>query len=96
MIEITPEETKIIKDILTCHVPDAKVWAFGSRVTCGARTCSDLDILVKAADRLDFVLLAEIKEAFMESDLPFRIDIVDWHLASESFKTAIADNCVEL
>ncbi len=35
-----------LRALLDRHVPDAVVWAFGSRVTGGAHEGSDLDLLV--------------------------------------------------
>ena len=30
-----------------------------------------------------------VKEAFVESDLPFHVDVVDWSLLNDSFKAII-------
>ena len=62
---------------------------FGSRIHGTAKPWSDLDLAIKAKSVLGWKLLAEIKEAFQESDLPFRVDIVDWNDIKESFRKAI-------
>lgn len=46
-VTITEEELRIVDAILTEHVPDAAVWAFGSRVTGRARPYSDLDLVIE-------------------------------------------------
>ena len=33
-------------------------------------------------DKLDWIMVEDIKEAFQESDLPFRVDILDWNAIS--------------
>lgn len=32
MLLLTPEQLRMVKEILKRHVPDCTVWAFGSRV----------------------------------------------------------------
>jgi type I restriction enzyme S subunit len=44
------------------------------------------------AQPLSFEIKADIEAAFDESDLPFKVDIVDWAETSESFH-GIIDNC---
>ena len=43
--------------------------------------------------RLPLDRLAALREAFAESELPIRVDLVDWHALSEAFRTIIAANC---
>lgn len=38
---------------------------------------------------LDFRTIAALKDAFAESNLPFRVDVVDWAATSETFKVTI-------
>lgn len=35
-------------------------------------------------------VLDDLQEAFAESDLPYRVDLVDWAATSESFRHLIA------
>ncbi len=37
--------------------------------------------------------MSNLREAFVQSDLPFRIDIVDWASISESFRQVIKKKC---
>ncbi len=46
---------------------------FGSRIHGTAKPWSNLDLAIKPKSPLDWKLLAEIKEAFQESELPFRV-----------------------
>ena len=57
---------------------------------------SDLDLAMKADSALDWKLLAEIKETFQDSELPFRVDVLDWNDIAESFRKAIETNGFEI
>ena len=59
------------------------------RASQKAKPWSDLDLAIKTKSALDWKLLAEIKETFQESELPFRVDILDWNEITESFRKAI-------
>ncbi|MBF0173154.1 MAG: hypothetical protein HQL83_06875 [Magnetococcales bacterium] len=40
-------------------------------------------------ESLDPGILAGLKEAFSESDLPFKVDVVDWATTAEGFRGII-------
>jgi len=88
-LDITGKDLAIVLDILEQHVPDRTVWAFGSRVTGKARPYSDLDLVIMGKNPLSFALMADLVEAFDQSDLPFKVDIVDWARTDEAFKEII-------
>lgn len=76
-------------DILRHHLPGREVWAFGSRATGRARRHSDLDLAVLGETPLSFERSGALAEAFSDSDLPFRVDVVDWTRTSETFRQII-------
>src|SRR6185312_7380509 len=88
-IDITPEDLATVRSILMQFVPGYEVWAFGSRVTGKARRYSDLDLAIITQQPLAFDTYAALKAAFSESSLPFKVDIVDWMAADESFQKLI-------
>ncbi len=95
MIDINGEDFGQITHILAMYLGSGeKAYAFGSRVQGTARKHSDLDIVIEASAALSLSHLCDIKDAFAESDIPFRVDISDWHLLSESFKRCIVDGKV--
>ncbi len=96
MIDISKQHSTIVKDILSQYVPLDKCLVFGSRANGTARASSDLDILIMNDSPLDFGVLGELLEAFAESDLPFRVDIVQWSRVSESFKECISPHLKKL
>ena len=88
-IDIGPADLKTVRRILREHVPALEVRAFGSRVSWNARETSDLDLAVMTDEPLGIDCTAELRAAFTDSDLPFRVDIVDWATASENFRKRI-------
>lgn len=90
MIDLAPEHLGTVRDILAAHLPGIEVRVFGSRFTGKAKRYSDLDLAVVAPAALDSDRLRLLKEAFEESDLPFRVDVVDWHVLSTGFQQVIA------
>lgn len=94
-LDLDPEALGIVRAILAAHVPDREVWAFGSRVGGAARPLSDLDLMVLGETPLPMATRAALAQAFRDSDLPFRIDIVDWATAPETLRrTAAARHAV--
>ena len=61
-----------------------------------ARETSDLDLALMTDEPLSVDRTARLRAAFTDSDLPFRVDIVDWATASESFQHRILANHVPL
>lgn len=89
MIYIGEDDLKRVRAILKAHVPDCMVLAFGSRVKGTHRLTSDLDIAIVGDAKLPFGTIGAIKEDFMESDLPFRVDVLDYHGISTEFRAVI-------
>lgn len=89
LIDISPENWRIVRDILQKHVPEHEVWAFGSRATSRAKTYSDLDLAVITHEPMGLAVSAALADDFSESDLPFKVDVVDWATTSESFRKII-------
>jgi predicted nucleotidyltransferase len=90
-IDLSLDHARMVLDILDAHLPaDVAVWVFGSRVTGHARPYSDLDLAIDAGRRLTIDETAILREAFDESDLPYRVDVVDWQAISAEFRSLIA------
>jgi predicted nucleotidyltransferase len=91
-LDIKAEDWLIVNRILAKLVPNYDVWAFGSRVNGRAKPFSDLDIAILSDKPLSLYDYATLKDAFEDSDLPYRVDIIDWAAASLSFKMVIQKN----
>jgi predicted nucleotidyltransferase len=92
MLDLTDSQLEIIKNILRKHIPDCEVRVFGSRLTNKAKNYSDLDLVAVGQTKIDRQKMIRLKEAFEESVLPFRVEILDWHKISENFKKIIEKN----
>ena len=89
MLDLTSEQLAEVRSILSQHIPERAVRAFGSRVNGTAKPFSDLDLVVMGDVPLEFRQLAALKDAFAESSLPFRVDIVDWATTSAEFRAIV-------
>ena len=91
-IDLEPRLLQQVRMILREHVPECEVWAFGSRVgAASAKRFSDLDLAVVSTVALPTRRLALLANAFEESNLPLRVDVVDWQSTSQAFRRRIAE-----
>ena len=93
-IDIAPRDWADVVRILHEQVPTIEVWAFGSRAKHTAKPYSDLDLALITPQPLSLEQLAAITDAFATSDLPIRVDVVDWASTSEAFRKLIAQDSV--
>lgn len=94
LIDIRPDHWDIVRDILRKHVPQYTVWAFGSRAKWSAKEYSDLDLAVITDKPLPLSISTALDEDFSESDLPWKVDVVDWASTSDAFRKVIESNKV--
>ena len=80
-----------VQALLHAHLPQAEVWAYGSRVNGDGHAASDLDLVLRNPrhPHTETGALDPLKEAFMESNLPIRVDVMDWARIPESFHREI-------
>jgi type I restriction enzyme S subunit len=95
-IEAKAADLNYIRDVLRRLVPDRDVHAFGSRVTGRSRKFSDLDLAIMGETPLPTATLADLDDAFDESDLPFKVDILDWATTSETFRAIVRKDAVPI
>lgn len=88
-IALAPNDWAELLRVLREQVPDLEVWAFGSRVKGTAKPYSDLDLALITVRPLTLHQLADIEEAFSQSDLPIKVDLLDWAAASPSFRAMV-------
>jgi predicted nucleotidyltransferase len=95
-MDIRPDHLEIVKRILAEFAPDSEAFVFGSRAAGPAKPHSDLDLAIKGNKALDKNVLRELRSAFEESDLPYRVDITDLTVTKEEFKRIIEKQAVLL
>jgi len=88
-IDLSTENWCEVCEILQTHARNYSVWAFGSRVKGNAKKYSDLDLVIVTLKPLSLSKMAQIREAFDESNLPIRVDIVDLASTNKSFQKII-------
>ena len=98
MAKVSKKTAKEIKDIISRFLDpkEYQVFIFGSRVTGKAEKFSDYDIGILGEKSVPGEKLALIEEAFEESDLPFKVEVVDFSLVSSKFKKIALSKIKEL
>lgn len=87
-IDLTPAQRRSALRLIDIHLPHTDVWAYGSRVKWTSRPSSDLDLVAFAGPE-QRRQVADLREAFEESNLPFRVDLLIWDDIPESFREEI-------
>jgi predicted nucleotidyltransferase len=77
---LSERHRKLLIDLLAIHVPEARVWAYGSRVSGSAHEGSDLDIVLlhKTTREVAVDGKHELIDAIEQSLLPMLIDVSEW------------------
>ena len=90
-LDLRPQDLALLSALLKQHLPQTEVWAYGSRVNGDGHEASDLDLVVRQPEDLmtKTTGLDELKDALVESDLPIRVDVIDWARIPESFRREI-------
>lgn len=90
-LDMQPQHLALLRELLQQHLPHAEVWAYGSRVNGNGHEASDLDLVVRQPLDLkqETPQLGEMREAFIESNLPIRVEVVDWARVPASFHREI-------
>ena len=86
---LAPQDLSALLAILHRYIPEGEVWAFGSRVRGTARPFSDLDLVIVKDQPLDVQTRAELKYDLSESNLPIKVDLVEWARTDPSFQDLI-------
>ena len=87
-IDLTVGQRQMVLALLNRHLPNTTVWAYGSRVKWTSHSASDLDLVAFSKPKQS-ARVAELREAFDESNLPFRVDLFVWDDVPESFRKRI-------
>lgn len=90
MLFMEPKHLAIVRNILSNY--PYKFYAFGSRARGNPKKFSDLDICF--FDNIPLNVVIQIEDDFEESDLPYKVDIVDWNKCSDDFRALIKKDLV--
>ena len=97
-LKLQPRYLNMLLELIRQYLPQAQIWAYGSRVNGDCHDASDLDLVARNPSALDQPLsdLFDFQEELVESNLPIRIDVVDWAQIPESFQLEIERGYVEV
>lgn len=94
-IDLSISQREEVATLLQRYLPDTEVWAYGSRAKFTAKPHSDLDMVAFAAKEQSQAV-ADLREAFEEGYLPFRVDLFVWDEIPEEFHRNIEKERVVL
>lgn len=91
-LDLPERHRSTLQTLLAKHVPQAQVWAYGSRVNGNAHEGSDLDLVLRNPTDLsqDVQGWDRLKDALQESDLPMLVDVHLWSRLPQAFHANIA------
>jgi type I restriction enzyme S subunit len=90
-LSLTDEEITLIQKNITIILNDSpkKVYIYGSRVLGKAKQYSDIDLAFDLGRKMSMEELADLREAFDNSDLRYKVDITDLRNVDLMFRDSI-------
>ena len=97
-LDLQPRHRRAIQDLLAQHLPEVEAWAYGSRTDGRGHGGSDLDLVLRAPGLAPIPRnkLAQLKEAFRDSSVPFLVEAHDWALLPRALRRQIEQKHVVL
>lgn len=95
-IQLSSKQVDLIKSVLQKNFGNADFWIYGSRVKGNAKKFSDVDIIIKGRKIFTIFDIGRAKTDLAESDLPYLVDIIDWHSVTEGFLETIKPDLVKI
>ncbi len=89
MIYLDQKYLEMLKTILSHHLTGHEVRLFGSRARGDIKPFSDIDLVIMNEKSLPLAVTAQLALAFEESNLPYRVDFVQWVDLTDDFKQLI-------
>jgi predicted nucleotidyltransferase len=85
-VAVSAEHLRFLLDEIRTFIPKATVWAFGSRVDGTHRPTSDLDLAIHCDKETALKELPKLNERLIESDLPFKVQLLDYDRLPENMQ----------
>ena len=92
--EVKEESKKKIIAIINALVPEAKIYLYGSRARGANAEWSDIDLALDAGKQLPRLTVGELREIMIATNIPYKVDIVDFHNVHDAMQKAIAKDKV--
>ena len=90
-LDLQPQHLNGLLAVLNRHVPEADVWAYGSRVIGTSHEGSDLDLVLRNPIHLDQpqANIYRLRSALADSNLPMSVEVLDWARLPTAFRAEI-------
>ena len=95
-LNLETRHLNMVREILRRHAPRAQACVFGSRAGVRAKPHSDLDLLLREDGPIEPRRFAVLCAEFEDSDLPFRVDVLDYHQIDPEFARRILPDCIPI
>lgn len=86
---ILTEVRRIARDILGECGP--RLYLYGSFARCAERPSSDIDLAVEADYPVPRALLADLRQCYEESNIPYRVEVVDLFTSAPEFSNLVRE-----
>jgi uncharacterized protein len=97
VIILDPDHLALLRKVVGQVAPGVPAFVYGSRAHGRSlRPFSDLDICLKDTGPVAETTMSALREAFDASNLPIRVDVVDWHGLDIAFAERIERDFVRL
>lgn len=98
LLQLPAKHLHTLQALLAQHVPQATVWAYGSRVMGGAHDGSDLDLVLRNPADLtqDVAGCVALTQALQDSTLPILVEVHLWPRLPAAFHPNIEAGYVVL
>ena len=85
----TKEQHDLIKNIILKYFPYIEIIVFGSRLHGNFKEKSNLYLYLKDVSPLDLSQWSKCEEEISHTDIPYKVDLSDWHRMGEDFQQII-------
>jgi predicted nucleotidyltransferase len=89
MHTLDEKDKKKIIAVITALIPDAHIYLFGSRARGTNAERADIDIALDAGKEIPIEDVGEIKSMLAESNIRYKIDIVDIYQVTDLMRNQI-------
>lgn len=93
---LDPLHQKTIVSLIRAAIPHANIYLFGSRARGTASPTSDADIMIDAGSIIDIQTMISLKNLLSESEIPYRVELVDKYAIDDQFLSLIHSHCIDL
>ena len=95
LVGATEEQLSAVIESIRKYFPSAQILFFGSRANGKFKPTSDLDVCLKDRQPLDLAQWAQLESDLSSSDLPYKVDLVDWSRVTPEFQKIIASSTIQ-